>query len=421
MTVRVLASAAGLIVVRAELDVTGEDFTISYKGVVSHTRHPKIEVQVKSWSRPVCRAEHWQYQLRARQFHELTGADFALPRFLVLVIVPDHWTDYATVNPDSVQLKYAAYWRSLRDQDRVELATVDLAGVVAYLRATGWRETGTYVRTVIWTRTVDSSDAEVLVPDSAGLRDYPARLAELVSTLTAVEQRPAAEVVQDLRSPTLDVQYIRMMPDGPSGSTPLHEGYLAIKGVHDLLLAAATSAVSSERPTVLPSQKPQSAKGFLDQVRLGQTTRGSYVLRVETPLPPADIEPPVSSREVLLHLCQATSAAHDAAARSSSGDSTPFIERVGDGVSANLCEALADIGVSDGVLSTFDSPGPRRRRCSWTPPRCTSTHQRSQHSGPEPSFCANSPLPRPRPSSGGWWTCTARRWTSWARCRSRMW
>jgi hypothetical protein len=33
-------------------------------------------------------------------------------------------------------------------------------------------------------------------------------------------------------------------------------GFLAIKGVHDLFLAAATSAVSSQRPTVLPSQKP---------------------------------------------------------------------------------------------------------------------------------------------------------------------
>ncbi len=148
-----------------------------------------------------------------------------------------------------------------------ELASVDLAGIIAYLRATGWREAGTYVRTVIWTRTVDGTEAEVLVPDSAELRDYATRLAELVSTLTAVEQRPAADVLHDLRSPTLDVQYIRMMPDGPSGSTPLHEGYLAIKGVRELLLAAATSAVSSERPTVLPSQKPPLAQGFLDQVR----------------------------------------------------------------------------------------------------------------------------------------------------------
>lgn len=119
--VRVLASAAGLIVARAELDVAGEDFTISHKGVIGHTRHPKIEVQVKSWSRPVCRDEQWQYQLRVRHFNELAGADFALPRFLVLVIVPDDWTDYATVSPDSVHLRYAAYWRSLRDHERVDL------------------------------------------------------------------------------------------------------------------------------------------------------------------------------------------------------------------------------------------------------------------------------------------------------------
>ncbi|MGQ0773709.1 MAG: hypothetical protein ACT4NY_04710 [Pseudonocardiales bacterium] len=226
-----------------------------------------------------------------------------------------------------------------------ELASVDLAGVITYLRATGWRETGTYARTVIWTRTVADTEAEVLVPDSAELRDYPIRLAELTSALSTVEQRSAADVLQDLRSPMLDVQYIRMMPDGPSGSTPLREGYLAIKGVRDLFLAAATSAVSSERPTVLPSKKPPQAHGFLDQVRLGQTSRGSYVLRVETPLPPPSVKPPVSSREVLLHLYQATSSAQDAAAaRAGGSDFTAFAERVGDGVSANLCQAMVDIG-----------------------------------------------------------------------------
>lgn len=224
------------------------------------------------------------------------------------------------------------------------MAEIDPAGVVAYLRASGWCETGSYGRAAVWTRLVDGAEAEVLVPVSVELRDYLTRLAELVGTLSTVEHRPAAEVLQDLRSSRLDVQYIRMMPDGPSGSTPLHEGYLAIKGVHDLFLAAATSAVSSERPTVLPSQKPPQARGFLDQVRLGQTSRGSYVLRVETPLPPPGVEPPVSSRGVLLHLYQATSAAHAAARSSGNGDPTPFVERVGEGVSANLCEALADIG-----------------------------------------------------------------------------
>ncbi len=35
--VRVLASAVGLIVARAELDVTGDDFTISHTGVIVGT------------------------------------------------------------------------------------------------------------------------------------------------------------------------------------------------------------------------------------------------------------------------------------------------------------------------------------------------------------------------------------------------
>ena len=115
--VRVLASAAGLIVSRAELDVAGDDFTISHKGVLGATRHPKIDVQVKSWSqqRAVRRDGHWKYRMRARHFNELAGTDFALPRFLVLVIVPDDCAHYATTRHDVVELKHAAYWLSLQD------------------------------------------------------------------------------------------------------------------------------------------------------------------------------------------------------------------------------------------------------------------------------------------------------------------
>ena len=119
--VRVLASAAGLIVSRAELDVAGEDFTISHKGVLGATRHPKIDVQVKSWSHQcaVRRDGHWKYRMRARHFNELAGTDFALPRFLVLVIVPADCADYATTRHDVVELKHAAYWLSLQDRQPV--------------------------------------------------------------------------------------------------------------------------------------------------------------------------------------------------------------------------------------------------------------------------------------------------------------
>lgn len=122
--VRVLASAAGLIVAKADIDVTGDDFTISHKGTIGRTRHPKIDVQVKTWSRrrAVWRDQHWNYALKAQHFNELAGTDFPLYRYLFLVIVPDDWADYATVGSDSVHLKYAGYWQSLRDLDRVDVA-----------------------------------------------------------------------------------------------------------------------------------------------------------------------------------------------------------------------------------------------------------------------------------------------------------
>lgn len=87
-----------------------------HQGLFGATRHPKIDVQVKSWSRPVRRDGYWKYRMRSRHFNELAGADFALPRFLVLVIVPEDCADYATTRHDGAELKHAAYWLSLRDR-----------------------------------------------------------------------------------------------------------------------------------------------------------------------------------------------------------------------------------------------------------------------------------------------------------------
>jgi hypothetical protein len=227
-----------------------------------------------------------------------------------------------------------------------DLLTVQPADVVSYLLRSGWHETGTFGRAAVWTRTAADDEFEVLVPNSSQLRDYPVRIAELIETVAQVEQRGEDEVLRDLQSSTLDVQHIRTQPEGPSGTIPIREGLKAIGGVHDLLLAAATSTPSDARATVLPSQKPSYAWDFLNGVRLGPTTRGSYILRVETPIEPAeDPEALASSRKVLLHMRNAVQDAYSAAWQSAREHSLDvFTGFVSSGVSANLCEALADIG-----------------------------------------------------------------------------
>ncbi|GAA4539829.1 hypothetical protein [Amycolatopsis samaneae] len=224
------------------------------------------------------------------------------------------------------------------------LATIQLADIVTYLHAAGWREGGPYSRSVVWRLTVDGDEAELLVPADPKLRDYANGVSDIVETLALVENRTPQEIVRDLRSARVDVHYVRTIPDGPSGTIALSEGLRAVQGTHDLLMAAATSTVSPIRPSVLPSSKPDAAKAIISNIRLGQTGEGSYVFRIESPLPEAGVTPLYSSRDALLHLHQAATSALEAAELVRGDDYTAFAERIGDGVSANLCEALTNLG-----------------------------------------------------------------------------
>src|SRR5262249_52678877 len=82
----------------------------------------------------------------------------------------------------------------------------------------------------------------------------------------------------------------------------------------------------------------------IGNIRLGQTGEGSYVLRIESPLPAAGVTPLHSPRDALLHLHQATTSALEAAELARGSGDTAFVERIGDGVSANLSEPLANLG-----------------------------------------------------------------------------
>lgn len=231
--------------------------------------------------------------------------------------------------------------------DMGELVAITPAEATSYLRSTGWQETGSYGRATVFTRLMAGDEVEVLLPQSTDLRDYPARMTELLDTLSVVEGRPSGDVLRDLRSPLLDVQYIRTMPDTPSGTTPLDEGFRAIRGVRELYLEAAALALAARDGAETPPAGFTRPKEFLDQVRLGTTTAGSYVLRVETPLNSDGraTEPDVGLRAVLLHLHRVSTAAHAASAESArAGTPRPFESYVGQDVSPKLCGALAKLG-----------------------------------------------------------------------------
>jgi hypothetical protein len=244
-----------------------------------------------------------------------------------------------------------------------ELADVLPQEAAAYLGATGWRTSTSYAVASVWERDIAGARVEILLPTTSQLDDYPARIADLLRTLAVVEGRSRKDILDELRFPLLDMQQIRTTPPTPSGTTLLHHGYLATKGVHDLFLAAATSVALQDSQPVMPRSKPRAARNFLELVRLGPSGRGSYIIRVQTALNvPSRLANVVQPRTVLLHLYGALKATHDAAddARNTQNIEV-FAQQVNRGVSANICEALMDIGGPDNRPFDF--------QFTWAKPR----------------------------------------------------
>jgi hypothetical protein len=111
--VRVLASAAGLIAGKQDVDTTGVDFSITSPGTSGTIRFPMIEAQVKTWRSPRGSDEAWHYSMSVPRFNNLAGTDFAVPRFLFLILVPSDVDKYAEVDTTALRLFHCGYWVSL--------------------------------------------------------------------------------------------------------------------------------------------------------------------------------------------------------------------------------------------------------------------------------------------------------------------
>ncbi len=117
--VQALAAAAGLQTARPYPDCTGIDLQLTVPSERDGD-FPRIEVQVKSWSKPKRREGNWHYRgLTEKQFNALAGPR-RVPRYLFLVIVPDSATLYTDAAESGLVLAHAAYWRSLADEPRIE-------------------------------------------------------------------------------------------------------------------------------------------------------------------------------------------------------------------------------------------------------------------------------------------------------------
>jgi hypothetical protein len=100
--VRAVASVAGYGVNESETDDDSVDLTIAQRGGGGTVRSPKLDLQVKHKRTVAPLADLIPYPLPVKNYQELRGNDFQVPRILVVVLVPDNVSTWLSLSARSL-------------------------------------------------------------------------------------------------------------------------------------------------------------------------------------------------------------------------------------------------------------------------------------------------------------------------------
>jgi hypothetical protein len=248
----------------------------------------------------------------------------------------------------------------IRIDDHAALMALSWMDLKAYLDATQWQRDGTFAgKAAIYTRSDASGRSwEILVPLRDDLADYASSMGMALTTLSKVEGRDQDAVYADLSTAGADIIRLRAPDADGDGTINLVHGVAMYREAENLMLAAACAA-RDPRPSYHP-RKIAEVRDYLDNVRLGQTERGSYVLTIRSPIAPAlrptgqvplmlELEEEPFPRAVTLKLAGALRSATAAISTTiESGRFDAFEAAIQDGVNANLCDALAQMAANGG-------------------------------------------------------------------------
>ena len=253
--------------------------------------------------------------------------------------------------------------------DPETISSVTPRAIQAYLASHGWRHVDTFgdAGNIYGLENVDQ---EILVPVTV-LGDYTRRISEILETLSYIEERDSRAILRDLSLTDFDLVRVRQPDAAADGSLAINAGVALITESRNLLLAAACATVRSQR--AFRAGRIREANEYLHTVRLGQTERGSFVVNLLLPIPPdlgygqADMDsgspPDPFERQVTRKLVSGLRATRDAVVAVNRGnDIRAFENEVHQGVSANLCDAIA------GLLD-YGAPTSLDVSVSWAPVR----------------------------------------------------
>ncbi|MEG4804648.1 DUF4365 domain-containing protein [Microcoleus sp. ARI1-B5] len=118
-----IATVAGYSLYKPSVDDDSVDWGIAAKGGTGRIRAPRLELQLKSTSKDVLENSSIRYPLKLKNYDDLRMDDFAIPRILVVVLIPETIEDWLTQSETEICMKECGYWISLRGMPETQNTT----------------------------------------------------------------------------------------------------------------------------------------------------------------------------------------------------------------------------------------------------------------------------------------------------------
>jgi hypothetical protein len=238
--------------------------------------------------------------------------------------------------------------------DRHVLRALNPRAVVGYLRSKGWEKKRDFgPSAAVFGISIDGADHELLVPVAQQAPDYQCVIEVMIEDLVKIGDYSPYELVSDLSMAAFDVIRVRSPDADDIGSIRLTAGVDLHEHARELVLHAANAAAAKKPRAAWRGRRAEEVDDYLNALRLGQSQRGSFVISLLSPwdfIPAAGreqmdlsfIEP--FGRRATKMLGRALEAVKRALQQAATeGVQEPFQAVVKDGVSANLCQALAQL------------------------------------------------------------------------------
>lgn len=233
--------------------------------------------------------------------------------------------------------------------DTEALRAISPVALAAFARTEGWSKSEGFGKHA----DVYSSDEkpEIILPRTDRIADYATTVLRLIRIFSEANGTDELATYRDLVGADRDVVRVRAYGGDDDGSVPLDAGVKIIAQSRDMLLAAACAARAPQ--SVYRAGANRDAIEYMRRVKLGQTEHGSFVVALLAPVPPllqpqldptwVDLDDEPMERLVTRRLMTALEASRHASEMALSGDVEAFEKAVSFGVSANLCEAVANL------------------------------------------------------------------------------